>query len=139
MLWIRIQYFFKFPSRWILCDFANLDFRPKRHLKMLLTCIRHMLLIFKSDKQSGILSLSLFLWKYIYIVLSAFRYNLFIEHHSKYFLISLLAISKQVFYVTMWPEKFISSFAPCCRSFTKIRKRRVPSIEPWGTLHLMIS
>ena len=55
------------------------------------------MLIFKSCKESRILPLSLCLWKNIYFVLSAFRDSLFIEHHSKSFLVSLLAISNRSF------------------------------------------
>lgn len=59
-----------------------------------------MLLNFKAGKQSRMLSLSLCLWKniYLYLVFSAFRDILFIEHYSKTSL-SFYSCFKQVLHV----------------------------------------
>ena len=59
------------------------------------------------------------------------------------FLISLLANLNRSFMLLCEDNKIVSLaniirlsiFVAYCRSFTKIRKRRGPSIDPCGTLH----
>lgn len=73
-----------------------------------------------------------------YFVLSVFRDNLFTENSFGFF----ISYFKQVFYVTVRGKKLVLSaniFAAYCRSFTKIRKRRGPSIHPCGTPHVIVS
>ena len=91
---IFFEALFKIKALW-LCQFR---FCLKGHQNFLvyLTSFRQMLFIFKYDAQGGIFSLSHLLWRICFVLL-ALRGNLFIVHHSKTYLISLLVISYKYF------------------------------------------
>ena len=95
-----------------------------------------MLLIFKSGKRGGILSLSLCFSKHTCFVLSAFIHRIPCKKDFDFF----INYFKQVFYVIIQRRKLIglSIFVAYCRSFTKIIKRGGASIDPCGTPHLIV-
>ena len=73
-----------------------------------------------------------------------FKDNLFIVHHSWL----LASYFKQVFHVTILQKKKLALLTDfiglrilvaCCRSFTKIRKRWGPGIDPCASPHLINS
>ena len=89
--WIIIQ-FLRVSSILMLCDFANLDFCPKRHLNIFTYQVfsENCCSIIKSGKGNQTYFFALF---YL-LCFVAFRYT---EQHSKTCLISLLAISIKYF------------------------------------------
>ena len=97
------------------------------------------------DDFKGIFSWFVSLWNNIYFFCT-FRDSLFARNQSLIWLSSWFAFSNRTVILLSEENRFVSSakstgsrtLVELLRSFTKIRKSKDPSIEPWGTPHLAI-
>lgn len=129
----------------MLCDFTNLDFRPKRHLKILdyeLVSDKCGWLLNVAN-QMGYFFITLLMEKYMFC-LQAFRDNLSIEHHSKIYLIFLLVNPGKSFMLPCEKKALeniigLSIHVIFCRFFYKNQeKKEVLVLTLVGTRHLIV-
>ena len=83
-------------------------------------CLISLLHILSFGRTKGILSFLLGLWKSEYFVFVTFRDNLLDINHWLISSVNIMGSNK---------------FEAFCRSFTYIKNKRGPNIDPWGTPH----